>query len=91
MALATAYAKAFRRAIPDDEGLSVRGRGARRVESELGITGRALFGALLGAGLGTAVAVVRDGIRCTRDRRRCPLHNRFALVPPGKAAHLAAR
>jgi hypothetical protein len=72
MTLATGYAKAFRRAIPDDEGLPVRGRGARRVEREPGVTGWALFGALLGAGLGTALAVVRDGIHRTRDRRPLP-------------------
>jgi hypothetical protein len=60
--LATAYAKAVRRAIPDDEGLPTRGRGARRAESGLGPFRWPLIGALLGLAVGVALAIVRDGL-----------------------------
>jgi hypothetical protein len=61
--LATAYAKAFRRAIPDDEGLPTRGVGARRAQSELGPVGWALIGALVGLGVGIALALLYGGLR----------------------------
>jgi hypothetical protein len=63
IALATAYAKAVRLAIPDDEGLPTRGRGARRAEGGLGPFRELLIGALLGLAVGAAAAIVTDGIR----------------------------
>ena len=63
VALATAYAKAFRRAIPDDEGLPTRGVGARRAQAELGPAGWGLIGALVGLGVGIALALLYDGLR----------------------------
>jgi hypothetical protein len=60
--LATSYAKALRRAIPDDRGLPTRGVGARRAQGELGPLGWGLIGALIALGVGLAVAVVRDGL-----------------------------
>jgi hypothetical protein len=68
MLLATSYAKAFRRAIPDDRGLPTRGVGARRAQGELGPLGWGLMGALVGLGVGIAAAVVRDGLRRSRVR-----------------------
>jgi hypothetical protein len=62
-ALATGYAKAFRRAIPDDEGLPVRGRGAAEAQPRLGLVGWTLLGGVLGLGLGTAFTLLRDGRR----------------------------
>jgi len=70
MLLATSYAKAFRRAIPDDRGLPTRGVGARRAQGELGPLGWGLIGGLIGLGLGVAAAVVRDGLR--RGSPRAP-------------------
>ena len=61
-ALATGYAKAFRRAIPDDEGLPVRGRGAAEAQPGLGLVGWTLLGGVLGLGLGTALTVLRHGV-----------------------------
>jgi hypothetical protein len=63
IALATGYAKAVRRAIPDDEGLPTRGVGARRARGGLGPLPWALIGALLGLGVGVALAIVSDGLR----------------------------
>jgi hypothetical protein len=63
MLLATSYAKAFRRAIPDDRGLPTRGVGARRAQGDLGPLGWGLIGGLVGLGIGVAAAVVRDGLR----------------------------
>jgi hypothetical protein len=63
IALATAYAKAVRLAIPDDEGLPTRGRGARRAEGGLGPFRGLLIGALLGLAVGAAVAIVSEGLR----------------------------
>jgi hypothetical protein len=68
--LATGYAKAVRREIPDDEGLPTRGVGARRAQGELGPVGWGLIGSLIGAGVGFALAVVRDGLR--RGSARAP-------------------
>jgi hypothetical protein len=63
IALATAYARAVRRAIPDDEGLPTRGVGARRAQGGLGPLHWPLIGALLGLGVGVALAIVSDGLR----------------------------
>jgi len=60
--LATNYAKAFKRAIPDDRGLPTRGVGARRALSEPGPLGWALFAGLVGLGVGVALVLVRDGV-----------------------------
>jgi hypothetical protein len=73
--LATAYAKAFRRAIPDDEGLPTRGVGARRAQAELGPAGWGLIGAVGGLGVGVGLALLYDGVR----RRPAPVH------PPASA------
>jgi hypothetical protein len=61
--LATGYARAFRRAIPDDEGLPTRGVGARRAQTELGPVGWGFIGAVVGLGLGFALAVLYEGLR----------------------------
>jgi hypothetical protein len=61
--LATAYAKAVRRAIPDDEGLPTRGVGARRAQGGLGPLHWPLIGALVGLGGGVALAIVSEGLR----------------------------
>jgi hypothetical protein len=68
--LATGYAKAFRRAIPDDRGLPTRGIGARRAESELGPAGFALIGAMVGLGVGVALALLLGGL--SRGSRPTP-------------------
>jgi hypothetical protein len=60
--LATAYAKALRRAIPDYEGLPTRGVGARRARSELGPAGWGLIGGVVGLGVGFALALLYDGL-----------------------------
>jgi hypothetical protein len=62
-ALATGYAKAFRRAIPDDRGLPVRGRGAGSAQPELGPLGWGALGGLAGLGIGIALMLIRNGIR----------------------------
>jgi hypothetical protein len=61
--LATAYAKAVRRGIPDDEGLPTRGVGARRAEGGLGPLRWPLIGAFIGLLVGAALAIVSDGLR----------------------------
>jgi hypothetical protein len=61
--LATAYAKAVRRSIPDDEGLPTRGVGARRAEGGLGPLRWPLIGALVGLVVGAALAIVSDGLK----------------------------
>jgi hypothetical protein len=61
--LATGYAKAIRRSIPDDEGLPTRGVGARRAEGGLGPLRWPLIGALVGLMVGAALAIVSDGLR----------------------------
>jgi hypothetical protein len=60
-ALATAYAKAFRREIPPRPGLTTRGRGARDAQPTLGPLGWALLGGAAGLWLGAALAIVREG------------------------------
>jgi hypothetical protein len=61
--LATGYAKSFRRAIPDDGGLPLRGAGARTAQGVLGPLGWTLLGAFVGFWLGLALAIVRGGLR----------------------------
>jgi hypothetical protein len=63
ISLATAYAKAVRRSIPNDEGLPTRGVGARRAEGGLGPLRWPLIGALVGLVVGAALAIIRDGLR----------------------------
>jgi hypothetical protein len=60
-ALATAYAKAFRREIPPRPGLTTRGRGARDAQRSLGPVGWTLLGGAAGLWLGMALAIVRAG------------------------------
>jgi hypothetical protein len=62
-ALATAYAKAFRREIPSRPGLTTQGRGARDAERTLGPVGWVLLGGMAGLWLGMALAIVLDGLR----------------------------
>jgi hypothetical protein len=79
-ALATGYAKAFRRAIPDDRGLPVRGRGAGGAQPELGPLGWGALGGLAGLGIGIALTLIRNGIRsgsAQEPRRASP-----ACAPP---------
>jgi hypothetical protein len=61
VALATAYAKAFRAEIPPRAGLTTTGRGARDAERTLGPVGWTLLGGMGGLWLGMAVAIVRHG------------------------------
>jgi hypothetical protein len=61
--LATGYARAFRSAIPDDEGLPTRGVGARRAQTGLGPIGWGLIGGVVGLGVGFALALLDDGLR----------------------------
>jgi hypothetical protein len=61
-ALATAYAKAFRRSIPTVPGLPTRGRGARDAQPEMGPFGWALLGGAGGLWLGAALAILLDGL-----------------------------
>jgi hypothetical protein len=62
-ALATGYAKAFRREIPPRPGLTTQGRGARDAERTLGPVGWVLLGGMAGLWLGMALAIVRSGLR----------------------------
>ena len=79
-ALATGYAKAFRRAIPDDRGLPVRGRGAGSAQPELGPLGWGALGALAGLALGVALTLIRNGIRSGSARGPRPASP--ASAPP---------
>jgi hypothetical protein len=78
IALATAYAKAVRRAIPDDEGLPTRGVGARRAQGGLGPLQWPLIGALVGLGVGVALAIVSDGLRRGSARAPRPAGSSYA-------------
>jgi hypothetical protein len=78
--LATAYATAVRRSIPDDEGLPTRGVGARRAEGGLGPLRWPLIGALLGLFVGASLAILSDGLRS--GSARAP---RFASRPYARA------
>jgi hypothetical protein len=72
--LANAYAKAVRRAIPDDEGLPTRGVGARRARTELGPVGWGFIGGAVGLGVGIALALLHDGLKrgSGQTRRSAP-------------------
>jgi hypothetical protein len=70
-ALATAYAKAYRREIPPRPGLTTRGRGARDAQRTLGPLGWTLLGGAAGLWLGVALAIVRAG-RAERARQGRP-------------------
>jgi hypothetical protein len=72
VALATAYAKAFRREIPSRPGLTTQGRGARDAERTLGPVGWVLLGGMAGVWLGMALAIVRAGrtLEAAVPRRR---------------------
>ena len=83
--LATGYAKAFRGAIPDDRGLPTRGIGARRAEGELGPLGWGLIGAMVGLGVGVALALLADGL--SRGSGRAPRRS----SPRGARARRATR
>jgi hypothetical protein len=80
VALATAYAKAVRHAIPDDRGLPTRGLGARRAQGGLGALHWLLIGALVGLGVGAALAILAEGLR--RGSKRAP---RRASSPSARA------
>jgi hypothetical protein len=79
-ALATGYAKAFRRAIPDDRGLPVRGRGAGTAQPELGPVGWGALGGLAGLALGVALLLIREGLRSGSGR--APRRASRACAPP---------
>ena len=79
-ALATGYAKAFRRAIPDDRGLPVRGRGGGEAQPELGPLGWSALGGLAGLALGAALAVIQNGLR--NGSARPPHPSSRAWAPP---------
>jgi hypothetical protein len=66
-ALATAYAKAYRREIPPRPGLTTRGRGARDAQRTLGPLGWTLLGGAAGLWLGMALAIVRAGRAASRQ------------------------
>ena len=86
IALATAYAKAVRRGIPDNEGLPTRGVGARRAQGGLGPLHWPLIGALLGLGVGVALAIVSDGLRrgsAPAPRRASPSYARARRATRG--------
>jgi hypothetical protein len=78
--LATGYAKAFRRAIPDDKGLPVRGRGAGEAQPKLGPLGWAALGGLAGLAIGAALALVQNGLR--NGSTRAPRRASRAFAPP---------
>jgi hypothetical protein len=79
-ALATGYAKAFRRAIPDDKGLPVRGRSAGEAQPELGPLGWAALGGLAGLAIGAAMALVQNGLR--NESARAPRRASRPCAPP---------
>lgn len=79
-ALATGYAKAFRRAIPDDRGLPVRGRGAGEAQPELGPLGWGVLGGLAGLALGVALSLILNGLR--NGSGRAPHPASPACAPP---------
>jgi hypothetical protein len=60
VALATAYAKAYRREIPRRAGLTTRGRGARDAQRTLGPLGWTLLGGAAGLWLGMALAILLE-------------------------------
>jgi hypothetical protein len=60
IALATAYAKAYRAEIPRRAGLTTTGRGARAAQRTLGPVGWTLLGGAAGLWLGLALAILRN-------------------------------
>jgi hypothetical protein len=66
--LATAYAKAVKRALPIEPGLNTVGRGARRAERERGPLAWGLIGAAVGLWAGAALGIVvrRGSARAAR-------------------------
>jgi hypothetical protein len=71
IALATAYAKAYRSEIPRRAGVTAQGRGARDAQRPLGPAGWTLLGGAAGLWLGMALAILRDG-RASRGSGRAP-------------------
>jgi hypothetical protein len=69
IALATAYARAYREEIPRRAGLTTRGRGARDAQRTLGPVGWTLLGGAAGLWLGMAMAIVR-GAKAKSGRAR---------------------
>jgi hypothetical protein len=67
MALATGYAKAYRREIPPAPGLTTRGHGAHDAERKLGPVGWILLGGGAGLWIGMALAIVL-GAKAARQR-----------------------
>lgn len=67
VALATAYAKAYRREIPRRAGVIARGRGARDAQRTLGPLGWTLLGGAAGLWLGMALAIVRGARGASRE------------------------
>jgi hypothetical protein len=72
IALATAYAKALKRALPVQPGLGTRGRGARAAARPLGPLGWAVLGGAAGLWVGAAVAILRSGLRRAPRRASAP-------------------
>jgi hypothetical protein len=66
--LATAYAKAVKRALPVEPGLNTRGRGARRAQLERGPLAWGLIGAAVGLWVGAVLAILirRGSARAAR-------------------------
>jgi hypothetical protein len=71
IALATAYAKAYRAEIPRSPGLTTTGRGARDAQRTLGPVGWTLLGGAAGLWLGMALAILRAG-RASRESGPAP-------------------
>ena len=84
IALANAYAKAYRQSIPPEPGLIARVRGAAAAERDLGPFGWTLLGGAAGLWLGMALAILLDArsgsapaprpasAPCARARRGTP-------------------
>jgi hypothetical protein len=79
VALATAYAKAYRAGIPRRAGLTTTGRGARAAQRTLGPAGWTLLGGAVGLWLGMAAAILLAG-RASRGSAPAP---RPASAPYG--------
>jgi hypothetical protein len=86
VALATAYAKAYRSEIPRQAGVIAHGRGARDAQRTLGPAGWTLLGAAAGLWLGMAMAIVLDG-RASRGSAQAPRR----ASPPYRPARRATR